>query len=99
MYQSHEQWHEVSVPTLITGQLKEALEFEGTSGHLFELEDAVYPVGSAASVDAAEHTAVVIRCLASAVAKSTAYKPCAVCLADVHDSGEEATAIATGLQR
>jgi hypothetical protein len=38
----------VSIPALTTGQLKEALEFEGTSGHLYELEDAVYPVGSAA---------------------------------------------------
>ena len=55
MSQSQEEWHEVSVPTLTTGQLKEALEFEGTSGHLFELEDAVYPVGSAAVVDAADN--------------------------------------------
>jgi hypothetical protein len=78
MFQSHEEWHEVSVPTLTTGQLKEALEFEGTSGHLFELEDAVYPVGSAAFVDAADSTAVLIRCFAPAVAKPTAHKPCAV---------------------
>lgn len=27
-----------------TGQLKEALEFEGTAGHSFELDDVVYPV-------------------------------------------------------
>lgn len=78
MYQSHEEWHEVSIPTLTTGQLKEALEFEGTSGHLYELEDAVYPVGSVAFVGAANNTATLSRCLAPAVAKSTAHKPCTV---------------------